>query len=220
MGEEGPGRSAMFYETQTNDHGLPRDPFKSCVVPRPIGWISTLSADGVPNLAPFSSFNAVSGVPPHVMFSPGGVGPEGASKHSLLNVQATGEFVANVVSLALVEQMVKTSAAAAEDVDEFDLAGLVKAPSKLVKPPRVAEAPIHLECRHWKTIEMPQSAGEPCHLVIGRVVGVHIADEVIDDQGFVDVLRFNAVARLGYRQYTAVERSFEMQRPTTQIRES
>ena len=210
----------MFYETGTNDHGLPHDPFKSCVVPRPIGWISTLSADGVPNLAPFSYFNAVSGVPPHVMFSPGGAGPEGASKHSLLNVEATGEFVANVVSLALVEQMVKTSAPAAEDVDEFELAGLAKVPSKLVKPPRVAEAPIHLECRHWKTIEMPQSAGEPCHLVIGRVVGVHIADEVIDDDGFVDVLRFNAVARLGYRQYTAVERVFEMQRPTTQICES
>ena len=210
----------MFYETQNNDHGLPHDPFKSCVVPRPIGWISTLSADGVPNLAPFSYFNAVSGVPPHVMFSPGGAGPEGASKHSLLNVEATGEFVANVVSLALVEQMVKTSAPAAEDVDEFELAGLAKAPSKLVKPPRVAEAPIHLECRHWKTIEMPQSAGEPCHLVIGRVVGVHIADEVIDDDGFVDVLRFNAVARLGYRQYTAVERVFEIERPTTQICES
>ena len=210
----------MFYETETNNHGLPRDPFKSCVVPRPIGWISTLSAEGVPNLAPFSYFNAVSGVPPHVMFSPGGVGPEGASKHSLLNVQVTGEFVANVVSLALVEQMVKTSAAAAEEVDEFELVGLVKAPSKLVKPPRVADAPIHLECRHWKTIEMPQAQGEPCHLVIGQVVGVHIADEVIDDEGFVDVLRFNAVARLGYRQYTAVERIFQMQRPATQIRQS
>ena len=210
----------MFYETQTNDHGLPHDPFKSCVVPRPIGWISTLSADGVPNLAPFSYFNAVSGVPPHVMFSPGGLGPEGASKHSLLNVEATGEFVANIVSLALAEQMVQTSAAAAADVDEFELVGLAKAPSKLVKPPRVAEAPIHLECRHWKTIDMPQSAGEPCHLVIGRVVGVHIADEVIDDDGFVDVLRFNAVARLGYRQYTAVERIFELKRPATQIRQS
>jgi len=210
----------MFYETQNNDHGLPRDPFKSCVVPRPIGWISTLSADGVPNLAPFSYFNAVSGVPPHVMFSPGGVGPEGASKHSLLNVEATGEFVANMVSLALVEQMVKTSAEATEEVDEFELVGLAKAPSKLVKPPRVADAPIHLECRHWKTIEMPQAGAEPCHLVIGRVVGVHIADEVIDDDGFVDVLRFNAVARLGYRQYTAVERIFQMQRPATQIRQS
>ena len=210
----------MFYETETNDHGLPRDPFKSCVVPRPIGWISTLNADGLANLAPFSYFNAVSGVPPHVMFSPGGVGPEGAGKHSLLNVEATGEFVANVVSLALVEQMVKTSAAAAADIDEFELTGLAKAPSKLVKPPRVADAPIHLECRHWKTIQMPQTQAEPCHLVIGRVVGVHIADEVIDDEGFVDVLRFNAVARLGYRQYTAVERSFEMQRPATQIRQS
>ena len=74
----------MFYETETNDHGLPRDPFKSCVVPRPIGWISTLNADGVANLAPFSYFNAVSGVPPHVMFSPGGVGPEGAGTAPIL----------------------------------------------------------------------------------------------------------------------------------------
>ena len=210
----------MFYETQTNDHGLPRDPFKSCVVPRPIGWISTLSADGAANLAPFSYFNAVSGVPPHVMFSPGGAGPEGAGKHSLLNVEATGEFVANVVSLALVEQMVKTSTEAPADVDEFELAGLEKAPSVLVKPPRVAEAPIHLECRHFKTIQMPQTNGAPCHLVIGRVVGVHIADEVIDSAGFVDVLRFNAVARLGYRQYTAVERVFEHDLPGVQIRKS
>ena len=210
----------MFYDTETNDHGLPRDPFKSCVAPRPIGWISTLNDDGVANLAPFSYFNAVSGVPPHVMFSPGGAGPEGVGKHSLLNVQATGEFVANVVSLALAEKMVRTSAEAAAGVDEFDLAGLTKAPSVLVKPPRVAEAPIHLECRHWKTIEMPQAGGVPCHLVIGRVVGVHIADEVIDDDGYVDVLRFQPVARLGYRQYTAVERVFEMKLPATQIRRS
>ncbi len=208
-----PNNPTMFYETNTNDHGLPRDPFKACVTPRPIGWISTISSKGVPNLAPFSYFNAVSGVPPHVMFSPGGHGPEGGSKHSLANVQATGEFVANIVSRELAEKMVQTSAEAPAEINEFELAGLSAAPSELVKPPRVAEAPIHLECRHWRTIEMPQSGDAPCHLVIGAVVGVHIADHVIDDDGFVEVLRFKPVARLGYRQYAAVESVFEIPRP-------
>ena len=203
----------MFYETSLNNHGLPRDPFKSCVVPRPIGWISTIDLNGVANLAPFSFFNAVSGVPPHVMFSPGGLGPEGQTKHSLINAETTGEFVVNVVSRQLAEQMVKTSAAVSSDVDEFELAGLSKEPSKLVKPSRVAGAPIHLECKYWKTIHMPQADSEPCHMVIGQVVGVHIADEVIDDHGFVDVLRFEPVARLGYRQYASINSVFEIQLP-------
>ncbi|MCH8824395.1 MAG: flavin reductase family protein [Planctomycetes bacterium] len=203
----------MFYETCLNNHGLPRDPFKSCVVPRPIGWISTIDSNGKANLAPFSYFNAVSGLPPHVMFSPGGLGPEGKAKHSLLNAEATGEFVVNVVSRQLAEQMVQTSAAVAFDVDEFELAGLSKEPSKLVKPSRVAGAPIHLECKYWKTIQMPQDDGVPCHMVIGQVVGVHIADEIIDDDGLVDVLRFEPVARLGYRQYASINNVFEIQLP-------
>lgn len=203
----------MFYETSLNNHGLPRDPFKSCVVPRPIGWISTVDLSGVANLAPFSYFNAISGVPPHVMFSPGGLGPEGNAKHSLLNAEATGEFVVNMVSRKLADQMVQTSAAASEDIDEFMLAGLAKEPSKLVKPPRVADSPIHLECKYWKTIQMPQTDGVPCDMVIGQVVGVHIADEVINDDGFVDVLRFEPVARLGYRQYALINNVFEIQLP-------
>ena len=203
----------MFYETSLKNHGLPRDPFKSCVVPRPIGWISTIDLSGVANLAPFSYFNAVSGVPPHVMFSPGGLGPEGKAKHSLLNAEATGEFVVNVVSRQLAQQMVQTSVAASSDIDEFELAGLSKEPSKLVKPPRVAGAPIHLECKYWKTIAMPQSDGSPCHMVIGQVVGVHIADEIIDDDGLVDVLRFEPVARLGYRKYTSINSIFEIELP-------
>ncbi len=203
----------MFYETSLNNHGLQRDPFKSCVVPRPIGWISTIDVNGVANLAPFSYFNAISGVPPHVMFSPGGLGPEGKSKHSLLNAEATGEFVVNVVSRQLAQQMVQTSAAAPADVDEFELAGLTKEPSKLVKPPRVRGAPIHLECKYWKTIQMPQTDDVPCHMVIGQVVGVHIADEIIDDDGQIDVLRFEPVARLGYRQYASINSVFEIKLP-------
>ena len=203
----------MFYETSLKNHGLPRDPFKSCVVPRPIGWISTVDSSGVANLAPFSYFNAISGMPPHVMFSPGGLGPEGQTKHSLLNAEATGEFVVNIVSRKLAQQMVQTSAAASEDIDEFELSGLDKEPSKMVKPPRVAASPIHLECKYWKTIQMPQTDGVPCDMVIGQVVGVHIADEVIDDDGFVDVLRFEPVARLGYRQYASINNVFEIQLP-------
>ena len=198
----------MFYETKDNKHGLPRDPFKSCIVPRPIDWITTLSADGVVNLAPYSFFNGVSSDPPMVMFS-----NNGPAKDSLVNCEATGEFVANLATWELRDQMNETSAGVGPEVDEFTLAGLETEPAQLVKPPRVKAAPMHLECLYHQTIELPSGTpGTRNAMVLGRVIGVHIKDEVLTD-GMVDMSKIKPIARLGYMDYTRVDTVFTMNRP-------
>ena len=146
----------MFYEPK-DGHGLPRNPFHACVVPRPIGWISTLTEEGVANLAPFSHSNLVSVEPPMVMFSCSGRHKDGDIKDSALNAEQTGEFVFNMATWDNREAMNLSSGHVGRDSDEFELAGLTKAPSVLVKPFRVAEAPINLECRTWKVIELPSA---------------------------------------------------------------
>ena len=202
----------MFYTPGTHkDHGLPHNPFKAIVSPRPIGWISTISADGKPNLAPYSFFNAVSETPPMVAFSssPGANG----EKDSLINARDTAEFVVNIVSKEQMQAMSDTSAALDHGVSEFDFAGLAAEPASIVKAPMVAGAPCQLECKLWDIITLPQTAdGQNNHLVIGQVVGIHIDDGIITD-GKVDVLKFNPVARLGYMDYTAVENVFPLARP-------
>ena len=197
----------MFYETDDNGHGLKHDPFKALVAPRPIGWISSLSADGIVNLAPYSFFNGVSDRPPFVMFSSSG------RKDSLVNIEATGEFVCSLATYELKDQMNATSAAVGPEVDEMALAGLTPAPCKLVKPPHVAESPVALECRHFKTIPLPgKDDGEGYIIIIGQVVGIHIDEAVIVD-GKVDVTRLRPIARLGYMDYSVVDAVFSMQRP-------
>ena len=202
----------MFYTPGTHkDHGLPHNPFKAIVSPRPIGWISTISTDGKPNLAPYSFFNAVSETPPMVAFSsyPGANG----EKDSLINARDTAEFVVNIVSKEQMQAMSDTSAALDHGVSEFDFAGLAAEPASIVKSPMVAGAPCQLECTLWDIITLPQTAdGQNNHLVIGQVVGIHIDDGIITD-GKVDVLKFNPVARLGYMDYTAVEDVFPLARP-------
>ena len=150
----------MFYDTAADDHGLPRNPFKACVAPRPIGWISTLSAGGIANLAPYSFFNGMGSAPPVVVFGSNNPGP-GGPKDSLRNIEQTGEFVVNIATITLKEQMNATSATLPPEVDEFIHAGLEKAASRLVKPPRVAASPIHLECRHMQTVRLPTTAQFP-----------------------------------------------------------
>lgn len=201
----------MFYETNTNAHGLPHDPFKALVAPRPIGWISTVSKDGVCNLAPYSFFNAVSEKPPYVVF--GSVG----RKDSVVNIEETGEFVCSLATYELREHMNLSSASVPYGVDEFPIAGLTATASKLVKPPRVKESPAALECRHWKTIQLP--AAEPGGklgnlLVIGRVVGIHIADSALKN-GLVDTAAVQPISRLGYMDYGVVtsDTLFSIQRP-------
>lgn len=202
----------MFYEPR-NGHGLTRDPIKACVVPRPIGWISTVSRDGVSNLAPFSYSNLVVTAPPVFMFACNGAHLEGDVKDSALNARETGEFVYNLVTWETRDAMNASSLHVGRDEDEFELAGLTKAPSILVKPPRVAEAPISLECRTWKTIDLPAATPDVHNImVLGEVVGVHIADEALRD-GFIDTAGLRPVARLGYLDYSVVDEVFAMPRP-------
>lgn len=202
----------MFYEPR-NHHGLKRDPFKSLVVPRPIGWISSLDAEGRLNLAPYSFFNAVAANPPIVMFSANGPHSEGGLKDSAKNAEDTGEFVCNLATWKLREKMNASSASLPRGRDEFQVAGLTPAPSRLVKPPRVAESPVHLECRWIKTVPLPSDdAGEPNTVVFGQVIGIHIDDAVIRD-GMIDMGALRPIARLGYMDYTVVDTVFSMQRP-------
>lgn len=198
----------MHYDASKNDHGLRFNPFKALVAPRPIGWIATVNAHGGRNLAPYSFFNAVSDRPPMVMFSSHG------HKDSVANIEATGEFTCSLATWALREPMNMSSAAVARGVDEFELAGLTPAPSRLVKPPRVAESPAALECRLWKMIELPGAGGYGYTVVFGTVVGVYIDDAFVKD-GVVDTGAMRPIARMGYMEYSVVrpETVFALNRP-------
>ena len=202
----------MFYESKDH-HGLKHNPFKSLIVPRPIGWVSTLDGDGVVNLAPYSYFNGVGSEPPTVMFASEGTHTEGGFKDSATNVRKTGEFVCNLATWELREAMNATSANVARNINEFELAGLTPTPSRLVKPPRVKESPVHLECTHLKTVELPSHDPDRPNLVVfGRVIGIHIDDSIIRD-GMIDMKVFKPIARLGYMDYTVVDNVFTMRRP-------
>ena len=198
----------MFYETAKNDHGLPHDPFKAIVTPRPIGWVTTIGAGGAINLAPYSYFNAVSTRPPCVMFASEGY------KDSVSNIAETGEFVCNLAVWELRDEVNQTSATFPHGVNEMEKAGLAPAPSRLVKPPRVARAPCAMECRLLKIVELTGLDGKSLdrHVVIGQVVGVHIDDRFIKN-GLLDTAAMQPIARCGYHDYAVVESLFEMVRP-------
>ncbi len=199
----------MFYETAKNDHGLPHNPFKALIAPRPIGWITTMSARGEVNLSPYSFFNAVSDRPDIVAFSSDGY------KDAVTFAEETREFVCNLATYELKEAMNATSAPLPRGESELDFAGLTPAPSRLVKPPRVAESPVALECKWLKTIALePLQGPARYHLVLGEVVGVHIDDRFIVD-GYVDTAAMRPIARAGYRDYFVAtpETRFSMTRP-------
>jgi flavin reductase (DIM6/NTAB) family NADH-FMN oxidoreductase RutF len=203
----------VFYATD-GPHGLRHNPFKSLVVPRPIGWVTTIGDSGIVNLAPFSFFNAVADAPPIVVVGCNGRHADGGVKDTLRNIRQTGEFVCNVATWELREPMNQTSAAAGRGVDEMQLAGLAAAPSSLVRPPRVAAAPAHLECVHLQTVELPSTRpGDTNHTVFGHVVGIHIDDAIIRD-GMIDMTLFHPIARLGYNDYAVVREVFTMLRPS------
>ncbi len=200
----------MFYETAKNDHGLARPPFKSCAVPRVIGWLSTISPDGVDNLAPYSQFTNLTFDPPMVLVSVNR-SPKGLRKDTVVNIESTGEFVYNIVPYDLREAMNVTAAPFPPEVDEFEKAGLHKGDCALVKAHRVAESPINLECKYVQTIVLPGDCKTgTVDIIIGRVVGVHIADEVILPDGKIDMERIRPLARMGYADYTFVEHVFEI----------
>ena len=197
----------MFYTTD-GPHGLPFNPFKAIVAPRPIGWISSLSTDGVANLAPYSYFNAVHDAPPMVMFSSTGW------KDTVANVEATGEFVCNHVSHAMREAMNATSGPMPAGVSEFDIAGLEREASRTVDVPRVKGVAAALECRTVSITPLATVDGEMVgsHLVVGQVTGVHLDDACITDGRF-DAAKADAVMRMGYMDYSRLGELFAMQRP-------
>jgi flavin reductase (DIM6/NTAB) family NADH-FMN oxidoreductase RutF len=199
----------IFYQPQSRDKGLfPHDPFKALVVPRPIGWISTISAQGELNLAPYSYFNGFSSVPPIVGFSSEG------DKDSSSFAAETGEFVWSMATWELRDQMNASAASLPRGQSEFAHARLETAPSRLVKPPRVAASPAAFECRVTEVVKLKDLDGADSgrRLVLGRVVGVHI-DERFVRAGRVDSAAMRPIARGGYDEYSVVERVFSMPRP-------
>jgi flavin reductase (DIM6/NTAB) family NADH-FMN oxidoreductase RutF len=204
----------MFFTPGNHPSTLSHDPFNAIVVPRPIGWISTLDTNGVPNLAPYSFFNAVAYDPPQVMFAATSSHRQGGHKDSIKNAQDTGEFVVNLVTYTLREQMNASAVSAPSHINEFEYAKLTQEPSEMVKAPRVAESPIHLECTYTQTVQLPTDDPEnPNTVVFGQVVGIHIRDHVIKD-GKLDLAVIQPVGRLGYLDYVHVTQSFDMDRPT------
>jgi flavin reductase (DIM6/NTAB) family NADH-FMN oxidoreductase RutF len=199
-----------FYEPK-DGHGLPHDPFNAIVGPRPIGWVSTRSNDGVLNLAPYSFFTAFNYIPPIVGFS--STGP----KDSLRNVQENGMFVWNLVTRPLAQAMNETCAPVGPEVNEFELAGLTTAPSRVVDVPRVAESPVSFECRSTQIIQLEglDKQKVPTWLVLGEVVGVHIANHLLKD-GIYDTANAGHILRGGGpADYFSIgpEQLFHMWRP-------
>ncbi len=193
----------------------PRDMYyflSGAITPRPIGWISTVSPNGVTNLAPFSFFNGVGARPPAVVFSPVNK-RDGSKKDTILNIERTHEFVANVVSFDVTEAMNETAGEYAYEVSEFDECGLTPIPSIKVKPPRVKEAKVQMECALHQIVcvgEGPLAA----NLVIGRVLYMHVADEVLGTDGKIDPRKLDTVGRLGGMGYVRTRDIFELSRPT------
>ena len=198
----------MFYEP-SKGHGLPHDPSKAIVAPRPIGWISTRGSDGSVNLSPYSFFNMISGQPFLVMFSSESV------KDSATFAQETGEFVVNLASRDLAEKMNASSVDAPRGVSEFGYAGLTPAPCRLVVAPRVAEAHAALECKVVDGFHPKGVDGTPAKafVMIGEVVGVHIDDAMLTPDGLFDMAKAGNLARLGYFDYLSIEQTFQMRRP-------
>lgn len=198
----------MFYEPAKKNHGLPHSPLKAIVSPRPIGWISSLAADGTVNLAPYSFFNLIAEAPPLVMFSSVG------RKDSVNNIEATGSFVCNLATLDLIDLVNLSSTALPPEQSEFAAFDIATAPSQLVAPPRVAASPCALECVHVETRRLRGRDGRESdtYMVIGEIIGVYIADDAVVD-GRVDVARLHALARCGYLDYAPVDRLIERVRP-------
>jgi len=199
-----------FYEPR-NGHGLPHCPLNAIVAPRPIGWVTTISSDGRINLAPYSHFNIFNDEPPILIFG------SGREKDSVRNIRQTGEFVWNLATLQLAKQMNITSADFPNGTDEMEMAGLEAAPSRLVRPPRVAASPAAFECKVIEIAPMKDAAGRvlPSFVVQGEVVGIHI-DRAYLREGLFDTAAAQPLARCGYRgEYAAVTSLFQMFRPAT-----
>jgi flavin reductase (DIM6/NTAB) family NADH-FMN oxidoreductase RutF len=199
----------MFYRPE-DGHGLPHNPFNAIVTPRPIGWIATRGADGSENLAPYSFFNAVAYVPPQVMFASTSAKPDReGTKDSVANIRETDVFCVNIVEYAMRDAMNLTSGPWPREVDEFAKAGIAREECRTIPCSRVANAPASLECRVVQIVQLP---GEANFVVFGEVTGVHLRDDCIRD-GVFDVLAFNPLTRMGYRDYSVIREKFSLKRP-------
>lgn len=199
----------MFYRPE-DGHGLPHNPFNAIVTPRPIAWVSSRSAGGVDNLAPYSFFNGIAYVPPQVMFASTGSKPDQPEgKDSLANIRDTGVFCVNIVEYAMRDAMNRSSATLDRDVDEFAHAGVAGADCDTIACTRVRDAPAALECRLTDIVQLP---GKSNWLVLGEVTGVHLRDDCVVNGRF-DVTTYRPLSRLGYRDYSSVTEVFEMIRP-------
>ena len=209
----------MHYKPANKDHNLPFDPFKACVGPRPIGWISTVSKDGVCNLAPFSQFNNLSYDPPLIMLAVTQQGVEASEirrKDTTKNIEDTGFFAYNIVPYNLKDAMNQTAAPVPPEVDEFELAGLTKEDCIDIPCKMVAESPIKMECKLVQTIRIPGNTPKTTvDILIGEVIHVHIADEFITSEGKVDIVKIRPLGRLGYFDYTTVDSVFSMRMPVS-----
>ena len=201
----------MFYEPKK---GCPFkiDPFKALVFPRPIGWISSISKKGVPNLAPYSYFNAVADEPPQVMFCANGNSAYGKHKDSLSNILSTKEFVVNFVTSKTKDAMNISSSNYQPSEDEFIAAKLKKRTSKLVKVPSVNDSPVNLECKLVKTLKLKTNSKKLSTMVIGEVIGIYINSKYIKNSK-VDSLSMRYIARMGYSDYSTVASKFILKRP-------
>jgi flavin reductase (DIM6/NTAB) family NADH-FMN oxidoreductase RutF len=197
----------------------PRDMYRlliGLIVPRPIAWVSTLSAAGVTNLAPFSFFNGISASPPSLLFCPANK-RDGSKKDTLLNVEATREFVVNVVPFALAEPMNGSAADYAHDESEFDALSIAQEPSVKVKAPRVKNAPVHIECVLHQVVHVGEGplAG---NVVIGRIVWIDVRDELLDERGDPDPRKLDAIGRMGGIGYARTTDLFTLPRPQAPAR--
>jgi flavin reductase (DIM6/NTAB) family NADH-FMN oxidoreductase RutF len=193
--------------TPTAGHGLPHDPIRAIIAPRPIGWMSTLDSKGGRNLAPFSFFSVLSLKPCIIGFASNG------DKHTYLNARDTGEFCFNLVGLPLANAMNKTALEYEPGVDEFEIAGLDWLPSDAIGAPRVAASAAAFECKVTQIVDLEGLDGPtPTHFIIGEAVRIHIRHDCLTD-GLFDIVKAQTIARCGYRgDYVHVERTFEMMR--------
>jgi flavin reductase (DIM6/NTAB) family NADH-FMN oxidoreductase RutF len=203
----------MHYAPGQEPCPLPYSPFKSCTVPRPIGWLSTVSKAGIANLAPYSQWQNLSFDPPMVMFAANPYS-DGRRKHSVVNAEETGWFVWNMATFALREAVNISAMEWPEGSDEFAHAGVTPIPCLDAPGPRVAESPAHFECRYLSTTRLRgNSAHGWVDVVFGEVTRIHVDDRVIRPDGKLDIPRIRPLARLGYHDYTSVTETFEMRIP-------
>lgn len=203
----------MQYSPNTEACPLPFSPFKSCTVPRPIGWLSTISRDGIHNLAPYSQWQNLTFDPPMVMFA-ANQNSDGSRKDTVINAEETGWFVWNMATWELREAVNLSAMAVAADVDEFELAGVAKADCLDAPGARVAESPCHFECSYISTHRLEGNSPAGCvDIVFGKVERIHVDDKVITADGKLDIPSIKPIARMGYYDYTCIEDVFEMRIP-------